>query len=298
MKRSGHYSRLLSPNVAAKDRHEQNLYGKAEKNKDNSSRPRSEAPAEESDLIWGINAVHEAVKHQPESVVEVSLQKGKSSPRIQAIVELARDSNVKLRFVDPAGFRLPKSVPHQGVLAKIAAVPLYTLEELVADVLGDGQLSGKKLLVLDSIQDPRNLGSILRSALAAGFRHVVVTRERSAPLGGTVARTSAGAVSHLRICQVTNLAAALEVIKEAGFWVYGAVVAGDSVTSIYEADFSGAVCVVIGSEGKGIRPLVQKKCDHLVTIPMASSFNSLNAAVAAGVFMFEVGRQQSGMQKG
>lgn len=270
---------------------------KQKKRKEQVFRPHSEAASEESDCIWGINAVHEAVKQQPESVVDISVQKGKSSPRIQAIVDLARSHNVKLRFVDPAGFRLPKSVPHQGVLAKIAAVPLYSLEELVADVLADGQLSGKKLLVLDSIQDPRNLGSILRSALAAGFRHVVMTKERSAPLGGTVARTSAGAVSHLRVCQVTNLAAALEVVKDAGFWVYGAVVAGDGVSSIYESDFSGAVCVVIGSEGKGIRPLVQKKCDHLVTIPMASSFNSLNAAVAAGVCMFEVGRQQSSMQK-
>ncbi|PIE65927.1 MAG: 23S rRNA (guanosine(2251)-2'-O)-methyltransferase RlmB, partial [Desulfobacterales bacterium] len=197
----------------------------------------------------------------------------------------------------PAGFRLPKSIPHQGVLAKRAAVPLHTLDDLVKDALGNGAQSGKKLLVLDSIQDPGNLGSILRTALAAGFNHVVMTRERSAPLGGTVARTSAGAVSHLHICQATNLAAALEFIKEAGFWVYGAVVAGEGVDSLYETDLTGAVCVVIGSEGKGIRPLVQKKCDHLVTIPMESTFNSLNAAVAAGVFMFEVGRQQGSIKK-
>ena len=175
-------------------------------------------------------------------------------------------------------------------MARQSAVPLLQLEELLDDLEATAAAVAPRLLALDSIQDPRNLGSILRSALAAGFGHVILTRDRSVPVTGTVARTSAGAVAHLKLCQVVNLAETLKLLKERGFWVFGAVVEPEA-DSIYQADFSGPVCLVIGSEGKGIRPLVRRQCDHLVTIPMHAPFNSLNASAAAAVLLFEIARR-------
>jgi 23S rRNA (guanosine2251-2'-O)-methyltransferase len=240
------------------------------------------------DLLWGLNTVQEALAAAPRSLSEVLVQKGKAGPRLQEIIDLARREKIRVRFVEAARLGVPRGCRHQGVVARQTEAGLVPLDELLAG-LGDGL---QRLLVLDSIQDPRNLGSILRSALAAGFSAVILTRERSAPLSGTVARTSAGAISHLTLCQVANLADTLKLLKEKGFWVYGTV-AERGAESIYEVEFTDRTAVVIGSEGKGIRPLVRKQCDHLVTIPMASDFNSLNASVAAALVMFEVHRRQS-----
>jgi 23S rRNA (guanosine2251-2'-O)-methyltransferase len=239
------------------------------------------------DLLWGINTVQEALRHNSRSVSEILIQKGKAGSKLQDIIDMARQEKVRVRFVEQDRLGVPRSCRHQGVVARQTEASLVLLDELLEQALtGSG-----RILLLDSIQDPRNLGSILRSALAAGFQNIILTRERSAPLSGTVARTSAGAVSQLRICQVVNLADTLKLLKEKGFWIYGSV-AERSGQSIYEADFSGRLGLVIGSEGKGIRPLVKKQCDHLVTIPMATDFDSLNASVAAALIMFEVVRQQ------
>ncbi|MGD9949956.1 MAG: 23S rRNA (guanosine(2251)-2'-O)-methyltransferase RlmB [Desulfobulbus sp.] len=242
------------------------------------------------DLIWGINAVWEALSQPSGSTVsEILVQAGKAGPRLQQIIDAARERSVAVRFVEASRMRVPKSCRHQGVVARLSEAKLLDLEELLADMGEIRQGDAPKILVLDSIQDPRNLGSILRSALAAGFSRVIMTRERSVPVTGTVARTSAGAVAHMQICRVVNLADALNALKEKGFWIFGAV-AEAGVTPIYSADFSGPIALVIGSEGKGIRPLVRRQCDHLVTIPMPGSFNSLNASVAAAVIMFEIAR--------
>jgi len=249
--------------------------------------PRSNEQASENDLLWGMNTVKEALAGNPRSLTEILIQKGKVGPRLQKIIDTARQAKIKVRFVDSERLGVPRACKHQGVVAHRAEVDCLPLDELLELALaGSGHI-----LILDSIQDPRNLGSILRSALAAGFRWVILTRERSAPLSGTVARTSAGALSHLRIARVVNLSDTLNILKEHGFWIYGTVV-DPAARSIYRTDFSGKIGLVIGSEGKGIRPLVQKQCDHLVTIPMATDFNSLNASVAAALVMFEVVRPQ------
>ncbi len=250
----------------------------------------AEAVGRYDDLLWGINAVQEALQHNIRSIGEVLIQQGKSGSRIQQIIDLARSNQVKVRFVETARLPVPRNCVHQGVVARQAATEFLSFDELLESLAAEQVGSGPKLLVLDSVQDPRNLGSILRSALAAGFSHVILTRERSAPVTGTVARTSAGAIARLQLCQVVNLAQTLQRLKEKGFWVYGAV-ADSAATSVYQTDFSGSLCLVIGSEGKGIRPLVQRECDHLVTIPMESTFDSLNVAVAAAIIMFEINRQ-------
>jgi len=239
------------------------------------------------DLLWGLNPVQEALVGNPRGLSEILIQKGKAGPRLQEIIDTARKAKIKIRFVDQERLALPRNCKHQGVVAHRSEVDCVSLDEL----LGQDSEGVDHILILDSIQDPRNLGSILRSALAAGFHRVILTRERSAPLSGTVARTSAGALSHLRIARIVNLSDTLKLIKEHGFWIYGTVV-DQAAESIYRTDFSGKVGLVIGSEGKGIRPLVQKQCDHLITIPMSTDFDSLNASVAAALVMFEIVRPQ------
>jgi 23S rRNA (guanosine2251-2'-O)-methyltransferase len=238
------------------------------------------------DLLWGIHAVAEALSRSPRSLSEVLIQKGKAGPKLQEIIEKARQAKVRVRFVESERMGVGRGCKHQGIVARRTEAELISLPELLAAAVETG-----RILILDCIQDPRNLGSILRSALAAGFTSVILTRERSAPLSGTVARTSAGAISQLQIVQVVNLADTLKLLKDEGFWIYGTVV-DRGAASMYHTDFSGRIGLVIGSEGKGIRPLVQKQCDHLITIPMATDFDSLNASVAAALVMFEVVRQQ------
>ena len=244
------------------------------------------------DLIWGINPVKEALRANPGSLSEILVQKGKAGPKYQEVIDQARASNVRVRFVDSGRLGVGSFVKHQGIVARQVQARLLQLEELLAGVQITDSKPFPRILALDSIQDPRNLGAILRSALAAGFSSIILTRDRSVPLTGTVARTSAGAISHLRICQVVNLAETLKVLQQNRFWIFGAV-ADKSALSLYEVDFSLPLCLVIGGEGKGIRPLVQKMCDQLLTIPMQGEFNSLNASVAAAITMFEVNRQQA-----
>lgn len=248
---------------------------------------------ETDDLLWGIHPVLEAMQHHPRRLSEILIQRGRTGAKYQEIIDLARAHQVRLRFVEAGRLGVPGSCPHQGVVARQAAIPLLSLPDLLASVQESAEAKNSlpRLLVLDSIQDPRNLGAILRSALAAGFTSVLLTRERSAPLSGTVARTSAGAIHQLQIGQVVNLAEALKEIRDQGFWIFGAVLDPEAI-SVYAADLRVPLCLVIGSEGKGIRPLVQKQCDQLITIPMQGDFDSLNVSVAAAIIMFEAFRQQ------
>lgn len=246
----------------------------------------------EEHCIWGINAVYEALQQGAASFREVLVQKGKTGARLQQIIDLAKGQGIAVRFVDTKRIGLPQHCRHQGVVARQNAAQLLSLDNLVDEIVAHPDAKPQAILALDSLQDPHNLGSILRSALAAGFFHVLLTRERSVSVTGTVARTSAGAVAHLKLYQVVNLADALDALKRHGYWMYGTVAEQDA-QSLYATDFSGPICVVIGSEGKGLRPLVRKQCDFLVTIPMRAAFNSLNASVAAAVVMFEIARRAS-----
>lgn len=246
-----------------------------------------ESGADSSGLIWGLNPVLEALNRPEQGVHEVLVLQGKAGPRLQEVIDLARSRGITLRFVPAQRLGVPQNCRHQGVSARLAAVNYLPLEAL----LEAASTSQPPLLVLDCIQDPHNLGSILRSALAAGFSRIILPKERSAIISGTVAQSSAGAISHLQLCRVANIAETLQALKERGYWIFGAVVEPTAV-SLYAVDFPDATCLVIGGEGKGIRPLVQKRCDQLFTIPMAGGFNSLNASAAAAVIMFEIARRR------
>lgn len=245
------------------------------------------------DLIWGTHPVVEALTREPERVAEVILLKDRRGKKQEEIIELARQAGVKISFV--TGLKLTgegaSQARHQGVLARTSASALLDFEQLVERFAARVKAGERpRLIVCDCLQDPHNLGAIIRSALASGASGVVLTRERSAPLGGVAAKSSAGAMSHIDICQVTNLAAALQRLKTAGAWVFGAV-KDDSAQSIYASDLNVPACIVVGSEGKGIRPLVRKECDFLVSIPMFGELDSLNSSVAAAVILFEAMRQ-------
>ena len=246
------------------------------------------------DLLWGIHPVVEAIEQEPDRVSEVILVKDRRGGKREEIIEKARAAGIKVQFV--AALRLvgenASQVRHQGVVAKISQANLIPFDELLekfAKRVKEGM--NPRVIVLDSLQDPHNIGAIIRSAHASGFDAVLATRERSAPIGGTAAKSAAGAMSHIDICQVTNLVQALQALKKAGAWVFGAIKDADA-QSLYGADLLLPACIVVGSEGSGIRPLVRKQCDILLSIPMEGKLDSLNSSVAAGVIMFEMLRQR------
>lgn len=246
------------------------------------------------DLLWGIHPIFESLEKEQERITEIILQKDKRGGKIAGIVEMARLHNIKVSFTDSLQLTGEGSsqVRHQGVVARISDTPLVefaTFVEEMAERIAEGERV--RLMICDSLQDPHNLGAIIRSALASGAAGVIVTRERSAPLGGTAAKASAGAMSHIALCQVTNLVAALKDLKNAGFWIFGAVKESEA-QSLYATDLTVPSCLVVGSEGKGIRPLVKRECDVLISIPMAGTLDSLNSSVAAAVILFEARRQQ------
>lgn len=249
------------------------------------------------DLVWGIHPVQAALAKEPALVSEIFLQKGRHGEKIEEIVATARAHGVRVFFRDTLHLAAEDGgrIRHQGVVARIASTTLVPLADLLAR-LKERLASGLacRLVILDSLQDPHNLGAIIRSAYASGATAVITTRERSAPLGGVAAKTSAGAMARIDICQVTNLVSCLKELKKIGLWVFGSV-ADPSASSLYHTDLKMPVCIVIGNEGKGVRPLVQKECDQLVSIPMAEEIDSLNSSVAAGVILFEAMRQQLGL---
>jgi len=198
---------------------------------------------------------------------------------------LAKTNHIPYLFVPKQV--LDKASPHhQGVVAHLASKEYISLERILTDA-GPSPF----LVLLDEIEDPQNLGAILRSAEGAGADGVVIPERRSAGLTETVFEVSAGALEHLRVARVPNLAQAMETLKERGFWLIGAE--GEGEGFFYEFDYTQPVAVILGSEGRGLRHLTRKKCDRILTIPMRGKVNSLNVASAASVFFFEVARQRT-----
>ncbi len=247
-----------------------------------------ETDTAEAEWVWGIHAVEEVMRQDAGKIHELVVRKGGTGRKVREIVSVARNMGIRVRFMDFDRLGWLKRYHHQGVAVRMRPVSLLPLDDLLAVA---GAKGTNRVLVLDSIQDPRNLGSIFRSAVGAGFLHVVLPRERVAPVSRLAASASAGAVFHLKLYQAVNLRNTLTALRKAGFWIFGGVADPEAIP-IYEADLTGPVCLVVGSEGKGIRPLVRRACDQLVTIPMQQGFDSLNVSVAAALLMFEVVRQQ------
>jgi 23S rRNA (guanosine2251-2'-O)-methyltransferase len=234
-------------------------------------------------IIYGINPVLEALRAGRVRELRVVSRGG---GRIADVLKLAREHGVTVRQVPPEALeRESRRGVHQGVVADVAEAESYTVDELVRGAPGP-----PLLVVLDGIEDPHNLGAILRTADAAGVDGVIRQTRRSASLAGAAAKASAGAVSHVRIADVVNIARALEELKDAGVWTVG--LDGDSETPYDAVDYTLPTAVVLGAEGSGLRRLVKERCDRLAAIPMRGHVGSLNVSVAAGVTLFEAVRQR------
>lgn len=238
-------------------------------------------------IIWGIHPIFEMVRRSPEKIIELRLLKEKSS-KIQEIIQVAERNGVAFHTAEKPYSETPENAIHQGILARIKPIETFDLPSIIATV--SNRKFPKLLLALDNIQDPHNFGAMIRTASAAGVSGIIYTKDRSAPLSGTVAKVSAGAINHLPLCPITNMANTLQELKKQGFWIFGAD--GQAQQTVFQTDFAGPACLVIGGEGKGLRPLVKKHCDFLVSIPMQNDLDSLNASIASAVILFEAVRQQ------
>lgn len=209
-----------------------------------------------------------------------------------AIIGEAKKLNIIVQIVDKRKLdQLAPQLNHQGVVAQAAAVDYIELDDLLAIPAAKGETPF--FLILDEIEDPHNLGSIIRTAECTGVHGVIIPKRRSAGLTATVLKTSAGAAEHVPVARVTNLVQTIEQLKEAGVWIAGTDLAAQA--DVYKQKFDMPLAIVIGNEGKGIGRLVKEHCDFLVKLPMAGQLNSLNASVAAGVIMYEVLRQRRGL---
>jgi len=241
------------------------------------------------EIIYGMNPVSEALRGTRRAF-ELFVAGSATDRRLEKLLKLAAEKGVPVRNRDKADLsRLCATEHHQGVALRVEGFTYAELE----DILERCRASEEQglLLVLDGVQDPHNLGAIIRSAACAGAHGVVIPKDRAARITPTVEKSSAGAVETVAVAQVVNIAQTLEELKKEGFWIYGA--ADSAPAALFGQDFTGPVVLVIGSEGEGIRPLVRKKCDALFSIPMRGGVSSLNASVAAGVALFEVVRQRT-----
>lgn len=242
----------------------------------------------ESRYIYGRHPVLEQLRRRPRDVQRLYVMSGSRSG-LGAALAAAQHHGVQVVEVNRRKLQdLVGDVPHQGVVAQVVAFNYASLEDMLA--LANQRDEAPLLLVLDQIQDPHNLGSIVRSAYALGAHGVLIPKDRACEVTPTVVKTSAGATAHQPIGRVVNLRRTLEDLKEAGLWVIGTVAEGGR--PLEEVDFIQPTVLVIGSEGKGLRPLVAKTCDLLAQIPMPGHLGSLNASVAAGIALYEAGRQR------
>jgi 23S rRNA (guanosine2251-2'-O)-methyltransferase len=235
-------------------------------------------------LIYGINPVLEALRAGRVKELRVSERAG---GRVIDAIKSADREGIVVRRVTPGELdRLTHGGVHQGIAAEVRPVDRYDVADLV-----QGARDTPLIVVLDGIEDPHNVGAILRTADAAGVDGVIRQSRRAAPLDGAAAKASAGAVSHVKVADVVNIARALEELKEAGVWTVG--LAGDSAKRLDQVDLTVPTALVLGAEGSGLRRLVRDRCDWLASIPMRGHVQSLNVSVAAGIALFEAVRQRS-----
>ncbi|HVA93441.1 MAG TPA: 23S rRNA (guanosine(2251)-2'-O)-methyltransferase RlmB [Candidatus Dormibacteraeota bacterium] len=238
--------------------------------------------------LTGIHAVREALEaNRPLDTLIVA--KGSHGNRIEELVRLARKLDIPVRFEERMQLdRTAGTREHQGVVAFVAASPMASFEDLLKP--RDAHGAPGLVVLLDGVEDPQNLGAIVRTALTAGARGVVIPERRAAGLTETVARASAGALAHLPVARVKNLARAMEEMKEAGYWLVGL---DERAEQCYTGvDLKVPVGIVLGGEGKGLHALTRERCDFLVSIPTTGPVRALNVSVAAGVMLFEVVRQR------
>ena len=238
--------------------------------------------------IFGRNSVLEALKNG-RTINKIWMQKGEQKGSVREIAALAKEQRIAVQMVERG--KLDKMFPHenhQGVAASIASADYVEWQDIVDQARAKGE--DPFLVILDELEDPHNLGAILRSVDAVGAHGVIVPKRRAVPLTEGVAKASAGAIEHVPVARVSNIVQVIEELKKQGVWVAGANMNGQLM---HKQDLTGPLAIVIGSEGKGLGKLVSESCDYIVSIPMQGKINSLNASVAAGVLLYEAYRQRT-----
>jgi 23S rRNA (guanosine2251-2'-O)-methyltransferase len=247
---------------------------------------------EKYEILFGIHPVIEALNATRRNFFEVYLQDKKVSKRLDRIIRLADARNIPVEKVKSPIFRsMVGNFVHQGIAARVSPYPYADLEDIL--MLEKSANSDKWLLLLDGIQDPHNLGAIIRTAVCVGMTGVVIPKDRSVSPTPAVSRVSAGALEHVKLVRVNNIVRTVMMLKEIGFWIVGTD--QHAHQSIYASDLTGATAFVIGGEEKGMRPLVKRNCDTLISVPQVGAIHSLNASVAAAVVMYESLRQRQAL---
>ena len=238
---------------------------------------------------FGFHSIESLLQNNPELVLNVLIQNGRKDKRINNLTKILSSNRIPFSIADKDKLdKISKGEAHQGIISKVILPPLLNEESLLDSISSINQ--DPLILILDTIQDPRNMGACLRSANAAGVSHVIINKDGSSPINATVHKTSAGAINNLKIFHVTNLSRTIKEIQKIGIWVVG--LDGSSQKSIYNINLTGSIAIVVGSEGKGIRQLIKKNCDQIVSIPMTGNIESLNVSVAAAISLFETKRQK------
>jgi 23S rRNA (guanosine2251-2'-O)-methyltransferase len=242
----------------------------------------------DENIVFGINSVREKLRASTKDVLEILVIDSTDRAALRQIREDAERFGLPVTRVQSKTLdHLVGGQRHQGVIARLQAYQYFEFPELIQRVSDSALVS--RILVLDGLTDPRNFGALLRTAEAVGVQYVIIPKDRSVDVTPIVAKVSAGATHHLKISKVTNLRRAIAELKEHGFWIVG--LDGESKESIYDRIFPDRLAIVLGSEGKGVRPVNSRECDFLVSIPMMGRIASLNVSVAGAVFLYELLRQ-------
>jgi 23S rRNA (guanosine2251-2'-O)-methyltransferase len=242
-----------------------------------------------TDILYGYHAVYEALRAGRRTFHEIYIGKPKSNKRIERIRSTANRRKLPIIELSPARLQAITGSPsHQGIAARVTSYPLADVGDILKSVSSDGR--SPFLLILDHIVDPHNLGALIRTALCAGADGVIVPKDRSAYPSPAVCKISSGALEHMCVAQVNNIVGCVKALKERDVWIVG--LDPKAPQSIYAAPLKGALGLVIGGEEKGLRPLVRKNCDFLISIPQRAMLGSLNASVAGAIAMYEAYRQR------
>lgn len=241
--------------------------------------------------LFGLHAVHAAINNPLRTIHQLLINDERQDKRLQEIITLAKQKKIPVQAMNNKQLnqQFPDSV-HQGVVAQIERIPEYQEKDL--PYLIEAQSEKLFILLLDGVTDPHNLGACLRTADAAGVHFVIIPKDNSASMNATVSKVACGATETVPLIRVTNLARTIQMLQQAGIWIYGA--AGEATQTIYELDVQGSLGLVLGAEGSGLRRLTREKCDGLFSLPMHGSVSSLNVSVATGISLYEILRRRGG----
>lgn len=240
------------------------------------------------DIIEGRNAVIEALKSD-KTIEKIMIAKGELEGSVKIIISLAKEKGIVINEIDRKKLdSISQTKSHQGVIAFTTPYQYCAVEDIIRYAKEKGE--DPFIVILDELEDPHNFGSILRTAEVCGAHGVIIPKRRNVGVTPTVYKTSAGAAEHMKISKVTNINNVIDKLKEKGIWIYGADMCGNDYC--FDANLSGSIALVIGSEGRGISKLTKSKCDVLVKIPMLGKITSLNASVAGGILMYEILKQR------